>query len=93
MIVEAAKQHYNTVKVLFEAGKIKTYKQLIAHLPYSTLAKDLNVHAPRMKRLYKDVSQMKLIEMYRLSNLLNIKLKKLEPIIFKEVERCISKGK
>lgn len=87
--MSASERRYNTVKALFEMGKIKTYRQLVEQLPYSTVAKDLKITQPRMKRLYANPGKMTLRELCCLSKLLDIDLEKLEVIVFDEVEKCI----
>jgi hypothetical protein len=86
--VGGAIRQYCTVKALVDLGKIKTFRQLVKLLPYTSVAKDLKINPSRMKRLFfQDVGKMTLRELYSLSKLLQIDLDTLQSMVFKQLEK------
>jgi hypothetical protein len=65
-------RRYLTVKILIDAGHVKSLLEVFDTLPRSILARDFGTNYSRFSRLIENPDQFKLKEVYTLAKLLDI---------------------
>jgi hypothetical protein len=88
-----AKRQYQLAKDMLKLGKIETFEQLVSYLPYTTLAKDSKITFKRMEKLKKNVDEIKLGELIKISKALEIKLNLLGELAFNQLDEKLRENK
>jgi hypothetical protein len=88
-----AKRQYQLAKDMLKLGKIETFEQLVSYLPYTTLAKDSNIPIKRLEKFKKNVGEIKLDELIKISDVLKINLNLLGELAFNQLEEKLRENK
>jgi hypothetical protein len=84
---------YENAKKLLENGSIKKFGQLEKKLPYTALAKEAKIDPKRLKKLFKDVGEIKVSELNRMAEVLNVDIALLRDITITEADRKTNRKK
>jgi hypothetical protein len=87
------KRQYQLAKDMLKLGRIETFEQLVSFLPYTTLAKDSNIPLKRMEKLKKNIDELKLGELIKISDVLEINLNLLGELAFNQLEEKLRENK
>lgn len=66
---------YKAAKILIEGRHITEFKEIFTHVPKTIMAHDLGTNNNRMTRLIEHVDQFTLMEIYKISELLDVDYK------------------
>lgn len=67
---------YSTIKVLIEAGHIKSIRDIFHFIPKTTVYRDLGINYNRFYRAIYDPSIFRLVELVRLAELFGLDARK-----------------
>jgi hypothetical protein len=84
---------YENAKKLLENGSIKKFGQLEKKLPYTALAKEAKIDPKRLKRLFKDVGEIKVSELKRMAEVIDVDISLLRDITITEADRKANRKK
>lgn len=56
-----------TVKILIETGNIQDFKGIFDHIPKTTVSTELGIHFTRMRKMVKNVSEIKVADIFLFS--------------------------
>lgn len=73
--------HYKTIKVLIDAGKIKTFRQIFDYISRRAVYVDLGVNYEKFERIFKHPDLLTLRELVTLSRLIGCELMQLIDLI------------
>ena len=76
---------YSTVKVLLDAGKVKSMKDLFIFMPKTIVFKDLGVNFNRFCRAINDPSGFRIAEIFVLADLFGVEPKVLLDIAYNDI--------
>lgn len=84
---------YNTVKILLNEGRIKSFKSIFIYIPFSVVARDLHTTSSRMKRLIAKPELLMFKEINTLADLIGWPSEALGLFLINEVEQKMEKNK
>jgi Txe/YoeB family toxin of Txe-Axe toxin-antitoxin module len=77
---------FETVKKLFEFGQIKSFKDIITHIPVSTLRQVIHTNHYRMTRIVNNPSELQYDEVAALAREIGVEHRVISEMIEREIK-------
>ena len=75
---------YLLVQPMYEKGRLKTFKDIVAIIPRTTIAKDLGMKVQRFNKLLKRVGKFELEHIAQIANFCEVDLQLIDDLWKKE---------
>jgi hypothetical protein len=73
-----------TVKILIETKNVSEFKEIFEHIPKTTVAEALGIHFNRFNKMLDNVNDIKINDLFLLSNYLDIDGKVMFELIYNQ---------
>ncbi|HSC54478.1 MAG TPA: hypothetical protein VLC98_12685 [Phnomibacter sp.] len=77
-------KRYKTVNILIEIGKVSEFRDIFEHIPKTKVAEQLGFHFNRITKLIESVKEIKVGDIFLLSDYFEIDSKKMFELIYNQ---------
>lgn len=84
-------KRHKTVKILIEGGHVNEFREIFEHIPKTTVSEELGIHFNRFNNFIEKPAEMKVSDLFLLSNYFEIDGKKMFELIHNQVS-SVRKG-